>query len=216
MQAGVETFREAFLEALLTGEERAAEITVREAMEAGYEEETISEQIVAPALFTVGDMWGKGLLSVADEHMATQISLRVLALQRSAFERARERQGREVVLAGVEGEQHVVGLEMAENLLSHSGFDVRNLGANVPLQALTGYIARRRPHVVGLTVTMPDSAALLDLTIDEISRAAPGVCVLVGGSGIPRGMQESERVARASLVEAVEKVDWLLVKPWLN
>ena len=67
--------------ALLSGDEVAAEIVIREAMEAGFTTPEIDDEIIAPALWLVGELWERGDISIADEHVATEISLRVLALQ---------------------------------------------------------------------------------------------------------------------------------------
>src|SRR4051794_23597344 len=210
MQASLGVFREAFLQALLTGDERAAELTAREAMEVGLDESAISDEIITPGLRTVGEMWANGLISVADEHLATEICLRVLALQREVFRRVGDRSGQSIYLAGLEGERHVVGLEMAANLLRHSGFDVRFLGPDVPVQSLAQIVSRRRPHVVALTVTMRDAALLIDLALDEIARAAPGTGVVLGGAGVPETLHESDRLAVSHTVaDAVDKVTWL-------
>jgi methanogenic corrinoid protein MtbC1 len=217
MQAELGVYREAFLEALLTGDERAAEQIARDAIDSGLPESEICEEVITPALHTVGEMWAKGLISVADEHLATQISMRVLALQREAFRRMNERADQQVYLAAIEGEQHVVGLEMAANLLRHSGFEVRYLGPDVPIQSLAQIVARRRPHVVALTVTMRDSAMLIDLALDEIGRAAPGTGVVFGGTGVPPSLIESDRIAVSdTLTDVVEKVTWLIARPSLN
>ena len=42
----------------------------------------IDVELIAPALFIVGEKWALGEISVADEHLASEIALRVLALQR--------------------------------------------------------------------------------------------------------------------------------------
>src|SRR3954454_13043050 len=70
--------------ALLIGDEVAAEIAIREAMEAKLSSAEIDDEIIAPALWLVGDLWERGEITVADEHLATEISTRVLALQRQA------------------------------------------------------------------------------------------------------------------------------------
>jgi MerR family transcriptional regulator, light-induced transcriptional regulator len=217
MQASLGVFREAFLQALLTGDERAAELTAREAMEVGLDESAISDEIITPSLRTVGEMWAGGLISVADEHLATEICLRVLALQREVFRRVGDRSGQSIYLAGLEGERHVVGLEMAANLLRHSGFEVRFLGPDVPVQSLAQIVSRRRPHVVALTVTMRDAALLVDLALDEIDRAAPGTGVMLGGPGVPESLRENDRLALSQTVaDAVDKVTWLIARPSLN
>jgi methanogenic corrinoid protein MtbC1 len=82
----VHELREAYTAALLLGEEVKAEIIVREAIDAGLEEQVIQSEVLAPSLRRVGDLWEDGSLSVADEHLATQITLRVLALEREQSE----------------------------------------------------------------------------------------------------------------------------------
>ena len=74
--------------ALLSGDEVAAEVAIREAIDAKLTTAQIDDEIIAPALWLVGDLWQRGEISVADEHLATEISLRVLALQREALRTA--------------------------------------------------------------------------------------------------------------------------------
>ena len=90
-QAKVAELGRAYAEALLPRDEVAAEIAIREAMEAGLNTAEIDDEIIAPALWLVGDLWERGEISVADEHLATEISIRVLALQREAERVARTR-----------------------------------------------------------------------------------------------------------------------------
>src|SRR3954469_25746655 len=128
-----EKLQAAYADAILSGVPRDAEEVVREAIEAGMDEGAIDDIVIRPALRLVGDLWADGQLSIAEEHLATAISLRVLTLQREAFRVARERLSHRVLLAGMQGERHVVGLEMAASLLLRSGYDVRMLGADVPV-----------------------------------------------------------------------------------
>jgi methanogenic corrinoid protein MtbC1 len=147
----VEAFQRAYADALLAGDASAAEIVIRDAIDAGLGEATIDDRVIAPALVLVGDLWAEGRISVADEHLATSISIRVMTLQREAFRVARDRASRRVLLAGVQGERHVVGLEMAGSVILHAGYDVRLLGADVPVAAIGAAVARHRPAVVGFT-----------------------------------------------------------------
>ena len=80
--------------ALLAGDEIGAELAVRDAIDARLTTAQIDDEIIAPALWLVGRLWARGEISVADEHLATEISLRVLALQREAVRTERERAGR--------------------------------------------------------------------------------------------------------------------------
>ena len=174
-----------YADALLRGDETGAELVVRDAMDIDFGEAEIDEAIIAPALRLVGDLWESGEIDVAEEHHATEISMRVLALQREAYRVARRRAQHRVLLAGVQGEQHVVGLRMAGSVLLHAGFDVRLLGADLPMDALRSAARRHTPALVGLTATMSSSIERLPRAIDEVRAAAPGAAVLLGGDDLP-------------------------------
>src|SRR5689334_1926491 len=130
----IKELADAFAEALLAGDEVGAEIAIREAIDSKLSSAEIDEQLIAPALWLVGEMWERGEISVAEEHLATEISVRVLAL-REAHRVMRSRTGRRVLLATPTGELHVVALRMVENLLRDAGYDVVMLGPDVPGKA---------------------------------------------------------------------------------
>ncbi|WP_181185904.1 B12-binding domain-containing protein, partial [Bacillus halotolerans] len=99
----------AYAAALLAGDEVAADIVISDAMDAGLRTSEIDEEIIAPSLWLVGELWQRGDISVADEHIATEISLRVLALQRESRRVSRSRGRYRVLLAAPSGERHDVG-----------------------------------------------------------------------------------------------------------
>jgi methanogenic corrinoid protein MtbC1 len=213
----VESFQQAFAETLLQGDEAYAERLIGEAVEVGFDQGTIADEIVSPALRLVGDLWQAGEITVADEHLATEITLRMVALLRVAF-RTQERRTRErVLLAAVEGERHIVGLEMVANLLTHAGYDVRMLGADVPLRAFAPALLRHRPAVLGLTATLPGTSALLRAVIEEAHTVAPEIRVVVGGPGALERLTAIPGVAICSHVsDAVPLVDALVHRAELN
>lgn len=216
-QAVLGALRESFGDALLSGADASAERVVREAIEAGVPEAVIDDEVVTPALRRVGDLWEQGILSVADEHLATEISIRILALQREAFRSAARRGAHGVVLAAVEGEHHVVGLQMAASVLAHAGYAVRMLGADLPVDALEHAVERHRPAVVGLTATMPASAALLPVSLDAVRGLAPQAGVVVGGAAATPDLTARPGVTLCEHVaDAVTAVDALTHRAALN
>ena len=138
--------------ALLDGDVRAAEGVVREAYDAEIPQAVIHDAVVAPAMHRIGILWERGEIGVAHEHMATQISLRVLALMRELFRVERARADQRVMLAAVQGEQHVMGLQMAGDLLGRPGvaFEQREpeaLGQRLRHQPLVELaVSRHRSH----------------------------------------------------------------------
>jgi methanogenic corrinoid protein MtbC1 len=207
-QAKVTELGCAYAEALLSGDEAAAELAIREAMDAGLDTARIDDEIIAPALWRIGDLWERGEISVADEHIATEISIRVLALQREAQRVAQTRGEHRVLLAAPAGEQHIVALRMVDNLLRNAGYEVAMLGSDVPGEALIAVMHRRPPDVVCLTSTMPDAAAELLGIIGALQRRWPAVGFVVGGTGLASRVHSRPGIDVCHRVsDAVEAVD---------
>ena len=203
--------QQAYAEALLAGDPRAAEAVIREAIDGGLDEAMIDDHVIGPSLVLVGDLWADGELSVVEEHLATSISRRVITLQREAFRVARQRSSLRVVLAAVQGEQHVVGLEMAANLILHAGYDVRLLGADVPVAQLPAAVQRHRPVVVGLTTASAITTANALAAIELLRETGAGCGIVVGGRGADdRWTHRGDLVVCQHVSDAVAHVDALV------
>jgi methanogenic corrinoid protein MtbC1 len=208
---------DAYARALLIGDEVAAEIAIREAMDAELSTAEIDEEIITPALWYVGELWARGEISVADEHLATEISIRVIALQRESQRLARQRRSSRVMLAACAGERHVVALRMVVNLLREAGYEVLMLGADVPARALAAAAERHRPEVICLSATMPGGGDRVLIAMDDVLQAWPSARFVAGGRGLSSRVRERPGLAVCDRVsEAVEVVDAVLKRAELN
>ncbi|HKG66150.1 MAG TPA: B12-binding domain-containing protein [Solirubrobacteraceae bacterium] len=207
----------AYARALLAGDEIGAELAVRDAIDARLTTAQIDEEIIAPALWLVGRLWARGEISVADEHLATEISLRVLALQREAVRTVSERAGRKALLAAPMGELHTVALQMNANLLRDAGYTVLMLGPDVPPGALAEAAVRHEPSVICLTATMPDVSDRVMLAIREVERGWPGAGWVLGGRGLSVRLRPQPGIHVCRRVsEVVEAADAVLKRADLN
>jgi methanogenic corrinoid protein MtbC1 len=170
---------------------------------------TLYQQVIGPAMYELGRLWEEGVITVADEHLATALTHRVLAALRppelleQPFQ-VRSGQPR-ALLAAVQGEQHALGLRMAADLLEDRGCQVAYLGADVPTEAVLQAIHTLSPDLLGLSATMPESARHLEDIVELVREEHPELPLLLGGqeSGSPR-LSGGTRVEDLELLE--EKV----------
>jgi methanogenic corrinoid protein MtbC1 len=206
-----------YAHAVLTGDEVQAELAIREALAAKLSTDEIDDEIIAPALWLVGELWQRGEITVADEHLATEISLRMLALQREAHRTTKARAGYRVMLATPAGEQHVVALRMVGELLREAGCQTVMLGPDVPAGALAAAAARHRPDVVCFSSTLPEGTDRVLIAIDEVQRRQPAAGFVVGGRGITSRLRAHAGIAVCERVsDAVGAVDALVKRAHLN
>jgi methanogenic corrinoid protein MtbC1 len=207
-ESRVSAIGRAYAAALLAGDEIAAELAIRDAIESKLGTAEIDDEVIAPALWLVGDLWERGEISVADEHIATEISIRVLALQREARRVARARRDRRVMLAAPAGELHVVALRMIGDLLREAGYQVVMLGADVPARALAAAASRHQPDVICLSSTMPGGGDQVLISIHEVQRQRHGAGFVIGGRGLTSRVRSRPGIDVCRRVsEAVEAVD---------
>jgi len=215
--ARVKHLARAYAAALLTGDEHAAEVAIRDAMDANLTTAEIDDEIIAPALWFVGELWARGEITVAEEHIATVISLRVLTLHREAQRLATTRAEHRIMLATPTGEQHVVALQMTANLLRDAGYDVVMLGADVPIDALAASAGRLQPEVVCLSSTMPGGAERVTDAIEAVQQEWPAAAFVVGGRGVSERMRSRPGIDVCRRVsEVVDAVDALVKRADLN
>ena len=149
-------------------------------------------QLLAPALRQVGDGWSRGDVSIADEHRATAVALGLAGRLSPLFVRRGPSRAATVLLAGAEGDPHVVPLLMVADALRAEGWGIVNLGADVPRAELLA-TAQATGHLraVGISLSSERRAARTAKNIRALRAACPDVPVLLGGPAAG-----SEQVAR--------------------
>jgi methanogenic corrinoid protein MtbC1 len=177
-------FARAFARAVLSGDEIAADVVIREAIDADLSSAAVSEEIIAPALWLVGDLWERGEISVADEHLATEIAMRVLALEQETRRVQERRRGYRVMLATPEGERHVVALRMLGGFLRQAGYETMMLGPDVPADSLAAAARRHGADVICLSVTMAGGTDRALLSLYEVQERVPSAGFVIGGRAL--------------------------------
>jgi methanogenic corrinoid protein MtbC1 len=182
-----------YLEALLGGDRREAmRLALGEGLAGGLTVTQMQVEVVQAAQREIGRLWQQNRIGIAQEHMATAISQVVMS---RLFEEAQAAPplGRKVVVACVEGEQHEFPARLISDFLELAGFEVRYLGANVPLHDLVGMLQHEGPDLLALSVTMSFNAAALGAAVERVRAGWPDLPILVGGHALAWQPELAER-----------------------
>jgi MerR family transcriptional regulator, light-induced transcriptional regulator len=203
--------------ALLAGDAQAAEHVAQEALELSLGEALLYDLVVGPAMHRIGQLWAAGEIGVAHEHLATQITTRVLVLAHELAGLPGQRAKHRAMCAAVEGEQHVVALDMAAKLLDSAGYDVLPLGADVPTDALPTIVADLEPTVFALSVTMPENRERVRAAVDVLTGPGGGLGLILGGASVPPDLKLNPQVVvEPNVAGVVEAADALVRRARLN
>lgn len=139
-------------------------------------------EVFAPLTTRIGELWMAGALQVFEEHIFSECLQLVL---RQAIQALPPSQGGgpRVLLTTLPGENHALGLLMAEALLSLEGAACLSLGVQTPASQLPGAVAAHRADVVALSFSsqLPNRVVLEGLA--ELRALLPdAVEIWAGGS----------------------------------
>jgi serine phosphatase RsbU (regulator of sigma subunit)/methanogenic corrinoid protein MtbC1/putative methionine-R-sulfoxide reductase with GAF domain len=179
-----DAWRGRLVDRLLAGDDAGAWVVILAALEQGAAAPDVYVDLIAGALESVGEAWQLGAVDVAAEHVATATAGRLLA--RLSAELPAVPTGGRVLVATPPGEFHAMPVFVVAEVLRLSGFEVVNLGADVPLDAMAAAI-RRTPGLVGVclsgTVVPP---AVMAQAVAAAKEAVPAeVDVFAGGRAVP-------------------------------
>ena len=175
---------EQFADTLLRADEKEAGAVLVHAYLSGAALTTLFDETVTKAMHHVGELWFKGSITVADEHLATRVVFSALQTL-SAVLMPVQPTGRKAICCGIEGDLHELPVQLARIVLESEGWEVQSLGPNTPLSALSDMVARQRPQLVCISAR---SISDLHRATSEYERLRKitgklAVSVVIGGEG---------------------------------
>jgi methanogenic corrinoid protein MtbC1 len=170
-----------YLQAVLANNSaEALRLAMQDGLASGVAPSDLHLRMILPAQREVGRLWQENAISVAQEHLATAITQLVMSHLYPHLPRV-EPNGLSVLVACVAGELHDVGARMGADFLEMAGFEVRFLGANVPVDKLLASLREQLPHLLGLSATMHFHQPALRATVAAVREAYPQLPIAVGG-----------------------------------
>lgn len=180
--------RARYLAAQLAGRRREAlRLVLDEGIARGVSALDLELEVIQEAQREIGRLWQENTITVAQEHMATAISQMALSHLYEHAPRA-VTNGKKVMVACVEGEEHDFPARLVADALDLAGFDVRYLGANVPTESLLAAVERERPDLLALSATMTFNVPALRDAAARVRAATDGKLPLAVGGGACRWM----------------------------
>ena len=145
--------------------------------------EIINEDLV-PALDLVGQGFEKGTMFLPQLLMSAEAA-------KAGFEAikeyvasqgvAQEKKGT-IVIATVKGDIHDIGKNIVKVLLENYGYDVIDLGKDVPPETVVEAVKESHAPLVGLSALMTTTVESMEETIRQLRREVPECRIMVGGA----------------------------------
>jgi len=161
----------------------AVEKAVRRATEIGLSPREIIEKGIMKGLEIIGDKYDRREYFLSELLMSAEIANRVMKTLEPQLSAEGRRVRGKVVIGTVQGDLHDIGKNLAASLLKASGFEVHDLGIDVPPEKFVEKIEDVKPNIVGISALLTVVLPMLKKTVEAIEAAGlrEQVKIMLGG-----------------------------------
>jgi corrinoid protein of di/trimethylamine methyltransferase len=164
-------------------EDRARELAQR-SIELGYNPvETILEGLSA-GMLVVGDLFEKREYFVPEILMCADAMQAGLDVLKPHIPKEMASQKGRVVLGTVQGDIHDIGKNIVKLMLEVGGFEVYDLGKDVPFERFVEEMNRVKADIVGMSAMMTTTMLGMKKAVRMIRESNPHVAIMLGGAPI--------------------------------
>ena len=171
---------------VIEGDKDRVEELTRKALAEGTGAAEILNGGLLAGMDVVGQRFGEGDVFIPEVlYSAKAMSASMAVLKPLLLGEAAVRKGT-VILGTVKGDIHDLGKNLVGIMLTAAGFEVIDLGVDVPPQRFSKAIADRRPDVVGLSAMLTMTMPAMQTTLEELDRAGlrTQVKTIIGGATV--------------------------------
>ncbi|MHA1412298.1 MAG: cobalamin B12-binding domain-containing protein [Promethearchaeota archaeon] len=137
----------------------------------------------------IGDLWEEGEIFLPELMLGGEIVEKSLNIMLPHLEKqGGKRAGNKIVMATIEGDIHSIGKTIVATLLKANGFEVIDLGADVPASKIVETAIEEKADVIGisalLTTTMIGQKKVIDILIEKNIRDQ--FKIILGGAPVSK------------------------------
>ena len=179
-------------EAIVGGKlESAVEIT-KSALADSVEPKAIINDYMIPAMGEVGQRFQDGKAFVPQLLMAARAMKGALELIKPLLAGDASSSVGKVVIGTVKGDLHDIGKNLVASMLEGSGFEVVNIGIDIPAEKFIAAVNEHHPDILCMSALLTTTMPYMKTVIDAVEEAGlrGRVKIMVGGAPINQSYAE--------------------------
>jgi methanogenic corrinoid protein MtbC1 len=174
---------------------RMAEVVVRfeedkideichEALDAGVDPNDAILLGLTAGMRRVGELYDAEEYGIPEVLLSSDVLNRGMEVLRPHVAESAERRNCRIIIGTVEGDIHSIGKNIVKLMLDVGGFEVVDLGEDVPPERFVEECRKNGCDVVALSTMMTTTLSNMKKTIDEVRAVFPDMLFIVGGASV--------------------------------
>lgn len=173
-------------DAIVAGDAKGAVAIAQQALDEKQDPGSLINDTMIPAMNEVGRLYESEEYFVPELLLAGRAMRGALELIRPLLAKSGAQPAGRVVIGTVKGDLHDIGKNLVISMLEGAGFEVTDLGVDVPPQKFINAIRDKKADIVCLSALLTVTIPAMKTTIDALKAAGvrDSVKILVGGAPV--------------------------------
>jgi corrinoid protein of di/trimethylamine methyltransferase len=181
--------------AVTEGEEEEAVRKVEEELKSGLPPKEIMQRGIVAGISKAGELWKANEYFLPDVIMAADAFKAAMAILKPRLKEGEGvRKGKKIVMGVVQGDVHDLGKSLVIAMLTSAGFEVIDLGIDVPLQKFIDAAREHQPHILGLGAYMTTTMLEMKGIIAELEKQGLRRKLKVMVGGVPTSQEFADQI----------------------
>ncbi len=181
-----EEVRRQLFERTLAGDAKEVARLTGEALAAGLKAGDLLFEVLIPSLQEVGRRFEAGDYFVPEMLMSAKAMQEALRRLRPLLAETGVPPAGTVMMMTVKGDVHDIGKNLCTLMLEGAGFEVIDLGVDVPAEKMIAAVRQHKPPVLGFSALLTTTMPMFRVNLDALKRAGlrEDIKVMVGGAPV--------------------------------
>ena len=206
---------EALKTAIVEGDEHQSALKAREALSSGIDPREIVTRAITPGIHRTGQLWQCDEYFLPDVIMSAEaFKAAMRVVEPHLRERKSDALAKRCVIGSVKGDMHDLGKNLVSAMLEAEGFQVYDLGVNVPTETFVSKIREVNANIVGIGAYMSTTMLEIKNVIGAFAQAGLRQRIKIMVGGVPLTQAFADEVGADAwgkdALDAVEKAKTLL------
>ncbi len=118
-----------------------------------------------------------------------------MAILKPSLQQTDRKSSGKVVIGTVKGDLHDIGKNLVALMLEGAGFEIKDLGVDVPIEEFIRVVKEEKPDIVGMSALLTTTMQMMKQTIDAFQAAGlrDRVKFMIGGAPVTRILCQPDR-----------------------
>ena len=178
---------------VIDGDAKGVAALTQQGLDEGIPAQSILNDALIPSMGVVGELFEKNEYFVPELLLAARAMYAALALLRPRLQAGEYKSAGKAIVGTVQGDLHDIGKKLVMIMLEGSGFEVVDLGTDVPTERFVEAVKEGSSQIVGLSALLTTTLPGMEKTVRAIKEYDPSgkVKVIVGGAPVTQAFADS-------------------------